>query len=107
MFVSRSMTRRVITVGPETTVFAAQELKIGYVNSERVLREILDSYPQADMFTLIDARDDELRAAISRPATATSFLQSFPRPRRWLRYYVPLMPLAMFPSWLGLSTGEP
>jgi hypothetical protein len=71
------------------------EWLIDYAGSERVLREILDLFPQADLFTLIDARDDELRAAIPRPARATSFLQALPSPRRWLRYYVPLMPLAI------------
>lgn len=76
-------------------IAVVHEWLIDYAGSERVLREILDLYPQADLFTLIDARDDELRAAIPRPVRATSFLQSFPRPRRWLRYYVPLMPLAV------------
>ena len=37
----------------------------------------------------------ELKQAIPRRTKATSFLQSLPRPRRWLRYYVPLMPLAI------------
>lgn len=71
------------------------EWLIDYAGSERVLREILELYPEADLFTLIDARDDELRAAIPRPVRATSFLQSLPSPRRWLRYYLPLMPLAV------------
>lgn len=76
-------------------IAVVHEWLLDYAGSERVLREILDLYPQADLFTLIDSRDAELRAAISRPTKATSFLQSFPRPRQWLRYYVPLMPLAV------------
>ncbi len=66
-----------------------------YAGSERVLREILHTLPQADLFTLVDLPDEELANAIPRRAKATSFLQSFPRPRRWLRYYLPLMPLAI------------
>jgi glycosyltransferase involved in cell wall biosynthesis len=84
-----------MTAAPPPRIAVVHEWLIDYAGSERVLREILDLYPQADLFTLIDARDDELRAAIPRPARATSFLQSFPSPRRWLRYYVPLMPLAV------------
>ena len=84
-----------MTDTPRPRVAVVHEWLIDYAGSERVLREILDLYPQADLFTLIDVRDDELRAAIPRPARATSFLQSFPKPRRWLRYYVPLMPLAI------------
>ncbi|MGA8006245.1 MAG: glycosyltransferase family 4 protein [Burkholderiales bacterium] len=84
-----------MTSAPQPRIAVVHEWLIDYAGSERVLREILDLYPQADLFTLIDVRDDELRAAIPRPARATSFLQSFPAPRRWLRYYVPLMPLAI------------
>ncbi len=68
---------------------------LDYAGSERVLREILDVLPQADLYALVDRPDDELRSAIPRRAKVTSFLQSLPRPRRWLRYYVPLMPLAV------------
>jgi len=71
------------------------EWLLDYAGSERVLREILDLYPQADLFALIDLPDAELKAAIPRRARATSFLQSLPKPRQWLRYYVPLMPLAV------------
>lgn len=74
---------------------------LDYAGSERVLREILDLLPQADLFALIDLPDEELRCAIPRRAKATSFLQSLPRPRRWLRYYVPLMPLAIEQLDLG------
>ena len=84
-----------MTSSAQPRIAVVHEWLIDYAGSERVLREILDLYPQADLFTLIDARDDELRAAIPRPVRATSFLQSFPKPRRWLRYYVPLMPLAI------------
>ena len=76
-------------------VAVVHEWLLDYAGSERVLREILALLPQADLFTLIDLPDEELKAAIPRRARATSFLQRMPRPRRWLRYYVPLMPLAI------------
>jgi len=84
-----------VTRSASPRVAVVHEWLLDYAGSERVLREILDLYPEADLFALIDSRDAELRAAISRPTKATSFLQSFPRPRQWLRYYVPLMPLAV------------
>ena len=77
------------------SIAVVHEWLLDYAGSERVLREILEVVPQADLFTLIDRPDEELRAALPRRAKATSFLQSSPRPRRWLRYYVPLMPLAV------------
>jgi glycosyltransferase involved in cell wall biosynthesis len=79
--------------GPRIAV--VHEWLLDFAGSERVLREILDLLPQADLFALLDLPDEELRNAIPRRAKATSFLQSLPRPRRWLRYYVPLMPLAI------------
>jgi glycosyltransferase involved in cell wall biosynthesis len=76
-------------------IAVVHEWLLDFAGSERVLREILDLYPQADLFTLVDLPDDELKAAIPKRAKATSFLQALPRPRRWLRYYLPLMPLAI------------
>ena len=76
-------------------VALVHEWLLDYAGSERVVREILEVVPQAELFVLIDRRDAELRAAIPRAARGTSFLQHLPRPQRWLRYYVPLMPLAV------------
>jgi glycosyltransferase involved in cell wall biosynthesis len=75
-------------------VALVHEWLLDYAGSERVVREILEVLPDADLFALIDHRDRELADAIPRAAT-TSFLQAFPRPQRWLKYYVPLMPLAV------------
>ena len=71
------------------------EWLLDFAGSERVVREMLAVFPQADLFALIDRPDEELRAAIPRRARGTSFLQFLPRPRQWLQYYVPLMPLAV------------
>jgi glycosyltransferase involved in cell wall biosynthesis len=76
-------------------IAVVHEWLLDYAGSERVLREILDLLPHADLYALLDMPDEDLRSAIPRRAKATSFLQSLPRPRRWLRYYVPLMPLAI------------
>jgi glycosyltransferase involved in cell wall biosynthesis len=75
-------------------VALVHEWLLDYAGSERVVREILEVLPDADLFALIDRRDAELREAIPRSAR-TSFLQVFPRPQRWLKYYVPLMPRAV------------
>ena len=82
-----------MTANPRIAV--VHEWLLDYAGSERVLREILEVFPRADLFALVDQPDEELRAAIPRRAKATTFLRYFPAPRRWLRYYVPLMPLAV------------
>lgn len=76
-------------------IAVVHEWLLDFAGSERVLRDILDVFPQADLFALIDRPDEELKSAIPRRAKATSFLQSLPHVRHWLRYYVPLMPFAV------------
>ena len=81
--------------GSQPRIAVVHEWLLDFAGSERVLREILDLYPQADLFALVDLPNEELQAAIPKRAKGTSFLQSLPRPQRWLRYYLPLMPLAI------------
>ena len=76
-------------------VAVVHEWLLDYAGSERVLAEILATFPGADLFTLVDRPDEALARAIPQRAKATSFIQSLPNPRRWLRYYLPLMPLAV------------
>lgn len=80
---------------PAPRVAVVHEWLVDFAGSERVLRDILEVLPQADLFALVDRPDTELAAAIPRRAKRTSFLQRLPRVRRWLRYTLPLMPLAI------------
>ena len=77
-------------------IAVVHEWLLDYAGSERVVREILEVLPDADLFALIDRPDDELRARDPAPrprhdlpAAAAAAAQ------RWLRYYLPLMPLAV------------
>lgn len=63
--------------------------------AERVLREILNCYPDADVFTLFDFLTPEQRREIGFERAQTSFLQSMPFMRKRHRSYLPLMPLAV------------
>ena len=76
-------------------VAIVHEWLLDYAGSERVLAEMLATFPQADLFALVERPDAELRRAIAKRAKMTSFIQSLPNPRRWLRYYLPFMPLAV------------
>jgi glycosyltransferase involved in cell wall biosynthesis len=76
-------------------VAVVHEWLLDYAGSERVLREILAAFPDADLFALVDRPNEELLAEIPRRAKATTFLQYTPAPGRWLRWTVPLMPLAI------------
>lgn len=63
--------------------------------AERVLREILRCYPDADVFTLFDVLKPEDRAKIGFERAHTSFLQKMPFIRSRHRHYLPLMPIAI------------
>jgi glycosyltransferase involved in cell wall biosynthesis len=63
--------------------------------AERVLREILKCYPNADVFSLFDVLTPKDRAFIGIGQTKTSFLQSMPFIRTHHRMYLPLAPLAV------------
>jgi glycosyltransferase involved in cell wall biosynthesis len=63
--------------------------------AERVLREILQCYPNADVFTLFDVLSPSDRAKIGFERAHTSFLQSMPFIRNRHRSYLPLMPIAI------------
>ena len=66
-----------------------------YAGAERVLEQILQLFPQADLFSLIDFLPDNERAFIQNKAVKTSFIQTLPFAGSKHRLYLPLMPLAI------------
>src|SRR5215472_2466573 len=63
--------------------------------AEQVLREILQCYPTADVFTLFDLLKPEDRKKLGFEKSHTSFLQKMPMLGRRHRSYLPLMPIAI------------
>ncbi|HEX4647997.1 MAG TPA: glycosyltransferase family 4 protein [Steroidobacteraceae bacterium] len=63
--------------------------------AERTLARILECYPQAELFTLVDFMPQSERGFLGARAIHTSFLQRLPFARRHYRRYLPLMPLAV------------
>jgi glycosyltransferase involved in cell wall biosynthesis len=70
-----------------------------YAGSERVLREILSLFPEADLFAVVDFLSDADRAKLfgDRPPrrARTSFIQRLPFAAKKYRAYLPLMPIAV------------
>ena len=60
---------------------------------ERVLEGLADLFPSADLFTLVCDRGI-LPSSLDRFRISCSFLQRFPRPTQWYRYYLPLFAFA-------------
>lgn len=61
---------------------------------EKVVQELCDLFPAADIFTLVLDRDSLPPALAGRKIT-TSFINALPFAKRWYKNYLPLMPLAL------------
>jgi glycosyltransferase involved in cell wall biosynthesis len=66
-----------------------------YGGAERVLEQILLVFPQADIFSMIDAIPPEQRGFLQNKPVQTSFVQRLPGGKTRYRSYFPLMPLAV------------
>lgn len=66
-----------------------------YAGAEKVLASILEIYPSADVFTLIDFIPTQNRDFLTGHKVRTSFLQSWPWVKKKYRNYLPLMPFAV------------
>lgn len=61
--------------------------------AEKVLEQIIECFPDADLFSLVDFLED--RSPLGGKPVTTSFIQRLPFARRHYRAYLPLMPLAV------------
>lgn len=66
-----------------------------YGGAERVLEQMLQVYPDADVFSLIDALNDENRKFLKGRPVKTSFVQRLPFGKKYYRHCFPIMPLAI------------
>ena len=66
-----------------------------YAGSERVLEQMLALFPDADLFATCDFMPEAERGFLKGKRATTSFIQRLPRARKWFRYYLGLMPLAV------------
>lgn len=68
---------------------------IVYSGAERVLEQILQIFPDADLFCLVDFLAPEDRGFILHKKPQTTFIQRLPLAKSRYRSYLPLMPLAI------------
>ena len=68
---------------------------VTYAGAERVLEQILQVFPDADLFSLVDFLPDNQRGFVQNKSIKTSFIQKLPRAKTKYRGYLLLMPLAI------------
>ncbi|HEY2024648.1 glycosyltransferase family 4 protein [Paraburkholderia sp.] len=61
--------------------------------AEKVLKNIIECFPDADIFSIVDFLED--RECVKGKSVSTSFIQKMPFARRRYRAYLPLMPIAI------------
>lgn len=66
-----------------------------YAGAERVLEQLLNLYPQAELFSVCDFVPDAQRAFLGDRKPSTTFIQKLPWANKKYRNYLPLMPLAI------------
>ncbi len=66
----------------------------GMRGGERVLEALCEAFPQAAIFTLVQA-PGAVSDTIARHGPRSSFVQRLPRSWRWYRHYLPLFPSAV------------
>ena len=76
-------------------VALVHEWFVDYSGSERVVEQMLNIFPQADLFAQVEHLPENLRWFIKDKQVRTSFIQRLPRSRTQYRNYLPLMPLAV------------
>ena len=68
---------------------------VTYAGAERVVEQLLNIFPQADLFALVDFLPDNQRDFIKHKKVHTTFIQHLPGAKKHYRSYLPLMPLAI------------
>ncbi|MBN1211030.1 MAG: glycosyltransferase family 4 protein [candidate division Zixibacteria bacterium] len=76
-------------------VAIVHEWFVDYSGSERLVEQMLNLFPQADLYAQVDYLPDDLRWFIKNKKVKTSFIQKLPRARTKYRSYLPFMPLAV------------
>ena len=66
-----------------------------YAGAERCLEQMLECFPHADLFALIDFVPAQDRAFLKGKVPKTSFLQRLPFAKTKYRAYLPIMPFAI------------
>ncbi|WP_322092391.1 glycosyltransferase family 4 protein [Paraburkholderia bannensis] len=79
--------------GPRVAI--VHDWLVTYAGAERVLEQIIDCFPDADLFSVVDFVDDKDRGFLRGKRATTSFIQRLPKARTRYRAYLPFMPLAI------------
>lgn len=76
-------------------VAIVHEWFVTYAGSEKVVEQLLNIFPEADLFAVVDFLDKDKRGFIKNKPVTTTFIQKLPKAKKMYQKYLPLMPLAI------------
>lgn len=91
-------------VAPPRGIALVHDWLTTYVGGERVLEQMIDLYPQSDVFSSIDILVDAERGFLRGKRPITTFAQHVPLMRKHYRNFLPLLMLAI--EQLDVSEAE-
>ncbi|MBX4536700.1 glycosyltransferase family 4 protein [Klebsiella pneumoniae] len=68
---------------------------VTYAGAERVVKEMIELFPDSDVYSIVDFLSDEARANFNHKKSTTAFIQHLPKAKQKYQTYLPLMPLAI------------
>ncbi|HDZ0847887.1 TPA: glycosyltransferase family 4 protein [Klebsiella pneumoniae] len=68
---------------------------VTYAGAERVVKEMIELFPDSDVYSIVDFLSDEARANFNNKKSTTTFIQHLPKAKQKYQTYLPLMPLAI------------
>ena len=68
---------------------------VTYAGSEKVIKEFIDVFPTAELYSVVDFLSDSNRALLAGKHAHTTFIQNIPFAKSKYQKYLPLMPLAI------------
>ncbi len=92
---SRMENRATPGSGGKRRVAIVHDFLYVYAGAERVLEQMIEAYPEADIFSLFDFLPHKDRAFLKGKSVTTSFIQRMPMASTKHRHYLPFMPLAI------------
>lgn len=77
---------------------------VTYAGAERVIKEMIDIFPDSELYSIVDFLSDNDRILLHGKHAHTSFIQKFPSAKHKYQKYLPFMPLAI--EQLDVSSHE-
>ena len=68
---------------------------VTYAGSEKVIKEFIEIYPDAELYSVVDFLSDKDRELFKGKKAKTTYIQNFPKAKTKYQKYLPLMPLAI------------